>query len=176
VERPPGLPCSGRNGLRATQLGQGPGYETLRGVSPGRDELILSPFSSPRLTVISGNGTRNWLDRLAEAVRKRWEDVTREWPGPWFGRKGALEQGRGVFRLSDGSTREFIGWLWHEPAAEPMALGSWGGWAERATLHRTDEVVLELEGRRPTTVLVTRLHLPSGPLSFFGQEAFPEPG
>src|SRR5262249_11787429 len=36
------------------------GREDFRASSPGRDEENLSPFSSPRLTAISGNGTASW--------------------------------------------------------------------------------------------------------------------
>jgi hypothetical protein len=122
---------------------------------------------------------RYWLDRLSDHVRKRWEEVTRQWPGPWFARQGAIENVRGAIRLRDGTAVNFDGWLWHEVAAEPTSITSWGGWAEQAILplinQQNFELALVLEGRRPARILVTSLHLPQGHVSFSGTGPFPEP-
>jgi hypothetical protein len=117
---------------------------------------------------------RFWLERVRNAVERRWGEITREWPEPWYARPGHLESFSGVLRDADGKETSLTGTLWSMPDESPGGRSSWGGWAitERPWM---GDGQLVLEGRRPAQLLVTNAFLPSYEVLFLGNSPYPDP-
>jgi hypothetical protein len=166
------LAVRGRDGVLAA-------WRYARALERLGDDGVLQKLEQRQREEWLPPAVRYWLNRLSDHVRKRWEEVTLQWPGPWFAPPGALVNVRGVIQLPDRRAADFDGWLWHDAAAEPTSISSWGGWAEQVSLPPTDqpigEMTLELEGRKPAKILVTARRIPQGRLSFSGTGPFPEP-
>ncbi|CAN5708997.1 hypothetical protein BH23PLA1_BH23PLA1_27790 [soil metagenome] len=117
---------------------------------------------------------RHWLTRVIKKVRKRWDEVTRRWPEPWFARRGRLEEVVGVVIQADGTERAFRGWLWQVIKSDPTAISSWGGWSEQDGL-ATGKATLKVDDRRPAEIVVTLVNHPSGTTYFSGNRHYPSP-
>lgn len=136
---------------------------------------------------------RHWLSRVVKKVRSRWDDATRQWPDPWFARRGRLDEVDGVLVQDGGSEIPFRGWLWLVVQNEPTAVSSWGGWSTQNDLTIFEAALaaiggdvsartatLMINGRTPAEIIVTRVHASSGISSskttyFTGNGKYPAP-
>jgi hypothetical protein len=149
-----------RFGKALAQLGDD---ETLERLDDRRRDEKLLP------------SVRYWLGRLADGVRKHWEEFSRKWSNHRFLRRGALEAVYGVFRTPDGKVVSFRGWLWHDAADEPIGFSSWGGWSEEVSADiPLVDLGMELDGKKPARVRITSASLPAQAVAFVGIGAYPE--
>jgi hypothetical protein len=117
---------------------------------------------------------RFWLKRVRKAVERRWGEVTRKWPEPWFARPGHLESFSGVLKGDDGKETVLAGTLWLLPAESPGGRSSWGGWATSEKWWRGDGELI-IPDRRPAQILVSSTLLPASELLFWGNGPYPDP-
>jgi hypothetical protein len=132
-----------------------------------------------RLTDRLGDGlppsVRFWLKRVRKAVERRWGEVTRKWPEPWFARPGHLERFSGVIRGEVGKEAALTGTLWLMPAESPGGRSSWGGWATSEKPWMGEQGDLMISGRRPARMLVSSALFPMSELVFTGSGPYPDP-
>jgi hypothetical protein len=134
------------------------------------DDLTLDRLAD-RLSVDLPPSVRFWISRVRKAVERRWGDLTRQWPEPWFARRGHLETFTGTIR-SEGSEVTASGMLWHIPAELLTQLSSWGGWAN-AEGRSFGHGELLISGRVPARILVDQASIPSGFHVFSGNCLYP---
>lgn len=115
---------------------------------------------------------RFWLRRVQKAVERRWSEVTRKWPEPWYARPGHLEQFSGVVRDDNGKEVALSGTLWLMPSEAPEGLSSWGGWATCERRWKGDGQLL-LPGRLPAKILVYNSLFPACEVQFGGNGPYP---
>jgi hypothetical protein len=115
---------------------------------------------------------RFWLIRVRKAAQRRWTDVTRRWPEPWFERRGGLETFVGVISTAAGDSR-VAGTLWLMEPETPSGHGSWGGWADADGRVGLDEGRLAIPRRADARVLVTSTELMGGRVIFTGNGPYP---
>jgi hypothetical protein len=122
-------------------------------------------------------GIRYWLGLVIKKIRSRWDEVTRNWPEPWFARRGRLELVEAFVGDDEAKAKRVSCWLWMVPAADLAGIGAWGGWCAEATLPNRKQA-MRVAGRRPATIIVTKAHFGSaaeGPAYFMGSGPYPEP-
>jgi len=136
------------------------------------DDTALDRISG-RLATGLPPSVRFWLSRVRKAVERRWNEVTRKWPEPWFARPGHLETFAGTIH-TDNADVQVNGTLWLTQAELPSGRGSWGGWATSDDWIQATEAELLISGRRTAKILLTSTSFPAGHLVFSGNGAYPE--
>lgn len=119
---------------------------------------------------------RFWLKRVRKSVEKRWGEVTRKWPEPWYSRPGQLETFTGVLVGENGKEVALSGTLWLIPSEAPGGRSSWGGWAtsNQRWIEMSHEEQLMIPGRRTARILVSSSSFPGGELVFSGNGPYPD--
>ncbi|MCC7421738.1 MAG: hypothetical protein IT428_15765 [Planctomycetaceae bacterium] len=137
------------------------------------DDRVVDLLEQRAKDVTLPPSVRHWLGRILKKVRRRWDDVTKKWPEPWFTRRAGLEAVSGVARGQEGSGHRFEGCLWVAPGESPTERASWGGWTPSKSLP-LEELILEIPGRSSAKILVLRTSYGEGPTFFVGNGDYPE--
>jgi hypothetical protein len=121
-----------------------------------------------------------WLKQILEKTQENWRKTTQDWPDPWFGWEGLIDEGRGKITISEDEDREVDYSIWAQPQSVPLdpAQSGWGGavWPvpfhiAHDLLNKSDKVILELEEDLCGEVLVKKI---SGEkVVFIGSGDFP---
>jgi hypothetical protein len=93
-------------------------------------------------------------------LEKQWRKTTGEWPEPWRHWHGAIERVKGTLSTG-GSAHTADLYLWHRRGKRAEGVSDWGraAYVEHmghalSLAQARGEVVLAIDGRRPTPVLV----------------------
>ena len=161
---------------RIMAVGDDRGIEAIwrygRALAAVGDDQILERLERHRKNADLPPALRHWLTRITKKLRKRWDEVTRRWPEPWFARRGRLEEVEGVVVQAGGAEIPFRGWLWLVIKSDPTAISSWGGWAMQGGLW-TGRAMLKINGRMPAEILISQVNAPNGATYFSGNEPYP---
>lgn len=123
-------------------------------------------------------GVRYWLGRLIKKLRARWDKATREWPEPWFARRGRLARVEALIGDDEAKANRVLCWLWQVPPTDLVDRGVWGGWCPDVALLYGMQT-LRVPGCYPATILVQTTSWVNwggkGPTYFVGSGPYPEP-
>jgi len=161
---------------RIMAVGDDRGIEAIwrygRALAAVGDDQILERLERHRKNADLPPALRHWLTRITKKLRKRWDEVTRRWPEPWFALRGRLEEVEGVVVQDGGVELPFRGWLWLVIRGDPTAINSWGGWAMQGGL-RIGRATLKINERTPAEILISQVNAPEGATYFSGNEPYP---
>jgi len=110
---------------------------------------------------------QHWLSRLVDQIKKRWQNVTQEWPEPWLSWGAEVEELDGELVLDESKCVEVHFSLWRKMRTTPSGFTEWGGAVRSATqglppgLGKSLQVGLRIEGRNEATAVVKWLRLKS---------------
>jgi hypothetical protein len=89
------------------------------------------------------------VNAYVEGIEKRWRDVTRKWPEPWYAWGGLLMRGTGKVASPAVGDIAVEYCIVKEPAKEPTGTHSWHGVA----LATEDRLPFTMEDDEPELVL-----------------------
>lgn len=136
------------------------------------DDTCLQFLNAYRSSLGLAPNIRYWLRWLAKEMEKAWGKVTQEWPQPWFGWHGAIEEGHGSVEFAGEQTASVQYSVWRQPASRPAEISAWGGaaWPVPDFTH-TGSATLQLQGGQRGEILVTNVS--GGMIVFSGNGPFP---
>lgn len=113
-----------------------------------------------------------WHRRIYKSTKRRWDDVMRKWPEPWFTCRANFAPLEAVIRVKGGDV-PVTGYRWW---TNPESIGdrqSWGGWIP-GTYVPLQEAELVTEGSDPVRITITFTQPPVGPVVFEGDSEMPD--